>query len=516
MSEQSSRAMVYLVGSGPGDPGLLTLRAVECLQLADFVLYDYLTSQRVLDYAPEGAERLCVDELPGEHPQRWPHIHQRIIEEARRGRTVVHLKGGDPLIFGRGGEEAAELRAAGIPYEIVPGVTAAFAAGACAEIPLTHRAHASAIAIVTGHEHPGKTNSRIDWGALSKFPGTLAVYMAVARLGLIARELIRQGKPPETPVALIHRASTGEQQILTATLADIDEQIRLSGMTSPSLVLIGTVVDLKPAVSWFEARPLLGLRVLVTRPAKQALALTRQLELDGAVPYSMPVIATVAPDEWSGVDLAIEQLQAGRYQWLVFTSANGVAFFFQRLRELGKDARVLCATKIAVIGSSTADALAERHLVPDLVPHSGMNSEALAEALTDQVRGQRVLLAQAAEAREHLRQQLAIVASVESIEVYRQVPEKTDRPDLFDRLRRGEIHAVSLTSPNIAEAFLALCDETIQGRFRSSQIVLVANSPRLARWLAERQFPSEVTADPTNTALIARLRDLKSRRDAAE
>ena len=516
MSEQSSRTTVFLVGSGPGDPGLLTLRAVECLRQADFVLYDYLTSPRILDYAPEGAERLCVDELPGEHPQRWPHIHQRIIEEARRGRTVVHLKGGDPLIFGRGGEEAAELRAAGISYEIVPGVTAAFAAGACAEIPLTHRAHASAIAIVTGHEHPAKTNSRIDWNALSKFPGTLAVYMAVARLGLIAKELIRQGKPPETPVALIHRASTGEQQIIVGTLADIEEKIRLSGMTSPSLVLIGPVVDLKPAVSWFEARPLLGLRVLVTRPARQARHLLRQLELEGAVPYSMPVIEPAAPADWSGVDLAIEQLEAGRYQWLVFTSANGVGFFLDRLRERGRDARLLGGTKIAVIGTATAEALAERHLIADLIPAAGMNSEALADELAERVRGQRVLLAQAAEAREHLRQQLSTVASVEAVTAYRQIAAPTGRTDLFDRLRRGEIHVVSLTSPNIAEAFLAMCDDTILGRFRKGQITLVANSQRLCRWLAERAFPAEVTADPANPALLAKLRELKARRDAGE
>lgn len=508
--------MVYLVGSGPGDPGLLTLRAVECLQRADFVLYDYLTSPRILDYAPPSAERMCVDELPGEHPQRWPHIHKRIIEEASRGRTVVHLKGGDPLIFGRGGEEADELRAAGIPYEIVPGVTAAFAAGAYAEIPLTHRAHASAIAIVTGHEHPGKTNSRIDWEALTKFPGTLAVYMAVARLGLIARELIRLGKEPETPVALVHRASSGEQLILTGTLTDIDEKIRLSGMTSPSLVLIGKVVDLKPTLSWFESRPLLGLRVLVTRPAKQALPLIRQLELNGAVPYSMPAIAIEPPADWTFVDSAIARLEAGDYQWLVFTSANGVAFFFDRLKSLGKDARVLGGVKIAVIGSATAEALAERHLVPDLLPASGMNSESLAMELSERVRGESVLLAQAAEAREHLRSQLVKGTTVDSVAVYRQAPEKTDRPELLDRLRRGEIHAVSLTSPNIAEAFLAKCDATILGRFRAGQIVLVANSPRLVRLLAERGFPSEETLDPTNESLIAKLRELKIRRDSLE
>ncbi|WP_020470312.1 uroporphyrinogen-III C-methyltransferase [Zavarzinella formosa] len=516
MIAKSTRAKVFLVGAGPGDPGLLTLRAVECLQQADFVLYDYLTSTRILDYAPAHAERLCVDELPGEHPQRWPHIHQRIIEEASKGRCVVHLKGGDPLIFGRGGEEAAGLREAGIPYEIVPGVTAAFAAGAYSEIPLTHRAYASAIAIVTGHEHPGKTSTRIDWAALSKFPGTLAVYMAVGRLGLIARELINQGKPADTSVALVHRASTGEQQILMGTLGTIDDQIRLAGMTSPSLVIIGQVVDLKPAVSWFEARPLLGLRVLVTRPSKQAKTLTRQLELDGAVPYSLPVIEAEAPADWSGVDVAVSQLEAGRFSWIVFTSANGVQFFFQRLKEVGKDARVLGGTKIAVIGPSTAEALAEYHLVADLIPSAGMNSETLAAELAERVRGQRVLLAQAAEARELLRQQLSAVAMVETVEAYRQTPAIIENRDVFDRLRRGEIHVVTLTSPNIAKAFLAACDNTIRGRFQRGQITLVANSLRLKQWLAEQNFPAEVTSDPTNAGLMAKLRELKLRRDVGD
>ena len=516
MSELSSRAKVYLVGAGPGDPGLLTLRAVECLQQADFILYDYLTSPRVLDHAPAHAECLCVDELPGEHPARWPHIHQRLIEEAQKGRVVVHLKGGDPLIFGRGGEEAVGLRAAGIPYEIVPGVTAAFAAGAYAEIPLTHRAHASAIAIITGHEHPGKTNTRLDWAALAKFPGTLAVYMAVARLGMIARELIGQGKPADTAVALVHRASSGEQQVVTGTLDTIEERIRLSGITSPSLVIIGKVAELKPAVSWFEARPLLGLRVLITRPAKQAKPLARQLELEGAVPYSLPVIEAEAPADWAGVDAAVAELEAGRHQWVVFTSANGVAFFFQRLKELQKDARVLGGAKIAVIGPATAEALAEFHLFADVVPAEGMNAEALAAELRERVRGQSVLLAQAVEGRETLRELLAEVATVSTAEVYRQTPVVGERRDIFDRLRRGEIHVVSLTSPNIAKAFLALCDETIRGRFRRGQITLVANSPRLGQWLADHDYPAVVTADPTSAGLIAKLRELKHGRDAGE
>lgn len=513
MIDLTQRAKVFLVGAGPGDPGLLTLRAVECLQQADFVLYDYLTSTRALDFVPDHAERLCVDSLPGEHPQRWPYIHQRIIEEAAKGRTVVHLKGGDPLIFGRGGEEAASLREAGIPYEIVPGVTAAFAAGAYAEIPLTHRAVASALAIITGHEHPGKTNSRLDWSALAKFPGTLAIYMGVARLGMICRELLNQGKPVTTPVALIHRASTGEQLVLTGSLTTIEQIVRQSGVTSPSLVLIGDVIDLKPVNSWFEQRPLLGLRVLITRPKKQAKALTRLLDTEGAVPFSLPVIEPVAPATWNAVDEAIGQLATGLFHWLVFTSANGVQFFFNRLRELKRDLRVLGSVKLAAIGTATAEALSEFHLLPDLVPNDEMNSEKLAAELANRAIGQQILIAQASEARDHLRTELSKHAQVTVIHVYQQVKNPAPSAEVLDHLRRGEIHVVSLTSPNIAKAFLEVCDETIIGRIEREQITLVVNSPRLADWLKkEHSLPSVTTADPTNASLLTTLCEINQRR----
>src|SRR5262245_24294601 len=201
---------VYLVGAGPGHPGLLTLRAVECLRLADLVLYDRLVPAELLDHAPPSARRLCVDELPGCHPERWPHIHRTMIDHARQGRTVVRLKGGDPFVFGRGAEEAEALREAGVPFEVVPGVTAALGATACAGVPVTHRQHASAVALITGHEQPGKPGSRLDWAALARFPGTLAFYMPVARLEAIVAALLEQGKPGDTPAAIIHRGSTSQ------------------------------------------------------------------------------------------------------------------------------------------------------------------------------------------------------------------------------------------------------------------------------------------------------------------
>jgi uroporphyrinogen III methyltransferase / synthase len=504
-SEAVRRPFVYLVGAGPGDPGLLTLRAVECLRQADYVLHDYLTSPRLLDFVSPHATFECVDQLPGDHPQRWPVIHRRIIDEAKLGKVVVHLKGGDPLIFGRGGEEAEALREAGIPYEIVPGVTSAFAAGAYAEIPLTHREHASAIAIVTGHEHPGKSNSRLDWGALTHFPGTLAVYMGVARLGSITRELIKRGKPPETPVALVHQASLGEQLTVTGTLGEIEEKVRLAGIASPSLVLIGAVAGLKPETSWFEARPLIGMRVLITRPRRQSSDLIRRLELLGAVPFLMSAIEPAAPADWQPVDDAIHALKDGRFATVVFTSANGVDFFLGRIKTRNLDLRVFGSVQLACIGRATAAKLAEYHLRPDLVPPDDFRSESLAELLKQQASTGPILLAQAAEARDTLRLRLAGVAEVHALSVYSQRDAIVPDSAIFDHLRRGEIHAVTLTSPNIATAFLDACDATILDRFRSGHTVLISNSPRLSAMLSQRGLESQTSADPTVESLIARL-----------
>jgi uroporphyrinogen III methyltransferase/synthase len=512
MADESKFGRVYLVGAGPGDPGLLTLRAVECLRDADFVLYDFLTSPRALDFTRPDAERLCADEIPGEHPQRWPHIHRRIIEEAQNGKTVVHLKGGDPLIFGRGGEEAEAIRAAGIPYEIVPGVTAALAAGAYTEIPLTHRAHASAVAFVTGHEHPGKANSRLDWDALARFPGTLAIYMGVARLGIISRELITRGMSPETPAAFIHQASTGEQRTVVGTLATLEEQVRQAGLTSPSLMLVGPVVTLKPPHSWFEAKPLFGLRVLVTRPRELARDFARKLELFGAVPSILPVLDIRPPADWAPADRTVDRLQSGQYDWLVFTSTNGVTAFLGRLEALGLDARAIGRAQIAAIGTATAQALHEFHLRPNLLPSDEMHSDRLAELLIQRCHGKRVLIACATQARELLRERLAAVATVDVAPVYDQAPGEPSA-EVLDCLRRGEVDVVTLTSPNIARAFLAACDETIRQRLRDGTTRLLGNSQRLADWLNEQGISAFVSNDPTMDGLIASLIQLAGKRE---
>src|SRR5262245_21945987 len=481
---------VFLVGAGPGDPGLLTLRAVECLARADLVVYDKLVPPRLLDFAPPQAERVSVADVPGGHPQRWPFILQRLVDAANQGKVVVRLKGGDPLIFGRGAEEAEELRKAGLPYEIVPGVTAVSAAAAAAEIPVTHRGYASAVALVTGHENPTKSHHDLDWSALARFPGTLAVYMGMARLDLIARVLIEHGKSPDTAAAVIAAASTGEQRRVHASLGELAEAARSAGLHAPALIVIGPAAGQAPELSWFERRPLFGKRVLVTRPREQATDLVRRLEILGAVASALPAVAIEPLEDWSEADARLARLRD--YDWLVLTSVNGVRAFCGRLRATGRDLRVLGDTKLAPIGPGTAEALGEYHLDADLVPPK-YRSESLAAALGERAAGKRILLARADRGREVLRNELARVAEVDQVAVYRQSDAVTADAPALDALRRGEIDYVLLTSSNIARAFLAALDDVCRDRIRDRHTRLVTISPVTSAAVAALHYP--VTAE---------------------
>lgn len=488
---------VFLVGAGPGDPGLLTLRAVECLSLADLVVYDKLVPIRLLDFARSEAERICVADVPGDHPYRWPSIMRLLIEAARQGKTVVRLKGGDPLIFGRGAEEAEELRQAGIPFEIVPGVTALCAAAATTELPVTHRDFSSAVAIVTGHESPTKSPSAVDWAGLARFPGTLAVYMGMARLDQIARALIEHGKPPTTPAAVIALASTGEQRRVQATLADLPDAARAAGLRAPAIIVIGSAVGHMPDRSWFERRPLFGKRVLVTRPRGQSAELIRRLELLGAVPSVLPAIAIEPLDDWCQVDARLEQLSS--YDWLVFTSTNGVQAFFGRLRHSGRDLRALGRIKLAAIGPGTAQALREFHLDADVVPEE-YRSEALAAALVQRAAGQRVLIARADRGREVLMDELSKVATVDQVAVYRQIDAVPANAPAIDALGRGDIDFVTLTSANIARAFLRAVDAGGRQRIIDGHTKLVSISPVTSAAIGDCGFPVAAEARVYTTA----------------
>jgi uroporphyrinogen III methyltransferase/synthase len=484
--------LVFLVGAGPGHPELVTVRAVNCLAQADLVLYDRLVSARILDYAPTHAERVCVTQLAEHHRDRGSRVHEIMVAAARQGKRLVRLKGGDPFLFGRGGEEAEFLRQAGIPFEIVPGVTAGIAAGIFTGIPLTHRFFSSAVALVTGHEVSDKDESALDWAILSRFSGTLVFYMGFARLPKIVHSLIHHGKDPTTPAAMVRLASTAEQQTVEAPLKDLPAKVAAAGLTSPAILLVGPVVALRSKLAWFEQRPLFGKRVLVTRPRHQALDLVRRLEGLGANPVVLPVVDVGPPKDWGPVDQAIAGL--ADYQWLVFTSTNGVQAFFQRLRKNGRDLRTLGNIRLAVIGPGTADALRQYHLEPDLVPPQ-YRSESLALALSEKAQGQRILLARADRGRDLLRAQLSRVATVDPIVVYSQENVVDPNSEVFNYLRRGEIDFVTLTSTNIAKAFFKNLDGDCREHIRRGKTKLISISPVTSAEIKQLGFP--VAAEAT-------------------
>jgi uroporphyrinogen III methyltransferase/synthase len=477
MTVDKSKPLVFLVGAGPGNPGLLTVRGAEVLARADLVLYDQLVPERLLELAPAHAERICVRDLPGTHPDKYPHIHAKLIEVATAGKTVVRLKGGDPLIFGRGGEEAEALRAAGLAYEIVPGVTAALAAGAYLEIPLTHRMYASSIALITGHELPNKPGNKLDWKAIAAFPGTLAIYMGIARLPVIVGELLKYGKPPHTAAGIVERTSTGEQRTVFATLATLEDARRNAGLEAPGLIIIGETVAQRAPKPWFEQRPLFGQRVLVTRPSHQAGNMVRKLEHLGAVVSRMSAIEIREVADFTAVDAALAQIQRGEWDWLVFTSANGVRSLMNRVEAIGRDLRDFGHVKFAAIGPKTADALRDYRLRADVVPQATYSSEGLVAALQPHVAGKRVLLARANRGRDLLREELAKIATVAQVTVYEQVDSVNAEVSVLDSLRRGEIRYVTLPSSNIARNVIRSFDETIRGRVQRGEIRLVAISP---------------------------------------
>lgn len=496
MNPESSQPRVFLVGAGPGCPGLLTLRAAEVLGDADLIVYDQLVPERLLDFAPRSAQKICVRDLPGQHPERYPHIHKLLIETARSGKIVVRLKGGDPLIFGRGGEEAEALRGAGIAYEIVPGVTAALAAGAYLEIPLTHRNHASALALVTGHEMPNKIGNRLDWKALAAFPGTLAVYMGIARLPVIVSELLKHGKAPDTPAAIVERVSWGEQRSVFSRLEDLETARRHAGLEAPGLILIGEAIAQHLDHPWFESRPLFGCRVMVTRPGQQALGMIRKLEHLGAVVSRLSVVEIRDAVDLSPLDRALDQLRNEDWDWLVFTSANGVHSTLRRLESRGRDLRDLGRVKIAVIGPKTAQALNEYRLRADLMPAREYSSEGLAAALSPHVVGQRVLLARANRGRDLLQTELRRVAvRVEQIVAYEQVDSLEPDTETMDALRRGEIRYITLPSSSIARGVLGAFDETIRGRAERGEIKLVAISPETGKAIRAMGYPVAAEAE---------------------
>jgi uroporphyrinogen III methyltransferase/synthase len=448
---------VWLVGAGPGDPGLITVAGLERLREADVIVYDRLVSPRLLEHAREDAELIFMGKVAGKGAHDQAKINDLLVEKAREGRRVVRLKGGDPFVFGRGGEEAEALRAAGVPFEVVPGVTSAAAVPAYAGIPVTHRGLASTFAVVTGHEDPGKDESAIDWGRLATATDTLVLLMGVKTLPEIVEKLIEGGRPPETPVAVIQSGTTPDQRTVTGTLADIVRRVREAGLQPPAITVVGEVVRLRGTLAWFEDRPLFAKRVLITRTRRQASALARLLAEEGAVPIELPAIEIEPSVDEAALEAALDGLRAGAYAWVVFTSANGVEIFFGLMRERDLDARAFTGARVAAIGPATADALAERGISADALPDEYV-AEGVVEALRPHLRpGDRVLVPRAEGARPELIEGLsALGGQVDEVTIYRAAVPKEAPAEALSLLREGGIDIVTFTSSSTVRNLAAL------------------------------------------------------------
>jgi uroporphyrinogen III methyltransferase / synthase len=447
--------VIYLVGSGPGDPGLFTLKGVRCMQEADVVVYDRLAPRALLGYAKPEAEKIYVGKKPSNPTMSQEEIDDLLVEKGRAGMTVVRLKGGDPYIFGRGGEEALALKRAGLPFEVVPGVTSGVAAPAYAGIPVTHKNVATSVAFVTGHEDPTKGSQDVDWDKLASGVDTLVLYMGVGRLEKISTELIGAGRKPDTPVACVRWGTVPEQRTITGTLEDIADRVAEAGLKPPAIIVVGDVVALREkGLDWYERRPLFGRRVVVTRARAQAGELSADLEKLGAKVHEFPTIEISPPEDFGPLDAAIRDLDS--FSLIVFTSVNGVEAFLKRLQHHGLDLRALPrAAKVAAIGPATAERIERAGLRVDVVPEE-YRAEALVDALgTDSLAGERILLPRAKVAREILPEKLREAgAEVVVPPAYESVPSSDGKEELSVRLRSGEVDCVTFTASSTVDNFV--------------------------------------------------------------
>jgi uroporphyrinogen III methyltransferase / synthase len=456
MAEKVKTGQCFLVGAGPGDLGLVTLRARACIEKADVIVYDYLCNPEMLRWAPEAAELIFAGKKAGAHTVSQEEINGLLVQKTRQGRNVVRLKGGDPFLFGRGGEEAQALAAEDLPFVIVPGVTSAIAGPAYAGIPVTHRGRNSHVTFFTGHEDPEKTGSAIDFRALVRLGGTQVMLMGVERIEAIANEMVTHGARKDLPVALIRWATTGRQETLVGSLETIAARAAAVEFTAPAVAVFGDVVSLRDELNWFEDRPLSGKRIVVTRTRAQAGVLTDELRTLGADVIELPTIRIEPPTDLRAFAELVQDAHA--YDWIVFTSPNGVNAFFDLFYKLYDDAREIGGARIAAIGPATAQRIRDFHLKVDLQPE-----EFVAESLAREFRKEggvenlRILIARAEKARDLLPRELsALGAIVDEGFAYRTVPETRDDIGARRRLLEEGADLITFTSSSTVENFLAL------------------------------------------------------------
>jgi len=485
--------IVYLVGAGPGDPGLLTIKGMECIQKAAVLVYDRLVNPELLKYASPDCEMVYVGKSPDRHTLRQEEINQLLVDKAKEKGIVTRLKGGDPFVFGRGGEEAETLRENDIPFEIVPGISSSIAAPAYAGIPVTHRDCASSFAVITGHEDPEKNTSSINWEKLATGVDTLVFLMGVGNLSHIVKNLTKHGRIPTTPVALVRWGTTKRQQTLVGTLENIVDLVAEKGFTSPAVTIVGEVVDLRDTLKWFEDKPLFGKKILVTRARAQASDLSSLLLEQGASVIEFPTIEIQPPESYELLDQAIETIEG--YDWIVFTSVNGVDYFTDRLLMKDKDWRDLRGIKICAIGPKTAEKLLDLGLRIDYVPPE-YRAEGIIEGLKERgITGQKILLARAAVARDILPEQLAALgAQVVVAPTYQTVVPEISQEETKELLQDGNVDLVTFTSSSTVKNFKKLW-EKLQDTSIFQGSLTACIGPITAKTAEEEGFSIDIQAD---------------------
>jgi uroporphyrinogen III methyltransferase/synthase len=485
---------VYLLGAGPGDPGLLTLRARDILAAADTVVYDYLASSGLLEHCRGDAELIYVGKKGGDHTMGQQEINALLVDKARSGRSVARLKGGDPYVFGRGAEEVEELVAAGVSFEVVPGVTSAVAAPAYAGIPLTHRLYSSSVTFITGHEDPSKKQSAHNWPALAASSSTLVFFMGVKNLSSITSNLIQAGMEKKTPAALVRWGTTCRQKTLAATIADIAPKAKEAGFKAPALLVVGHVVSLRDTLSWYEHKPLLGKGVVVTRAREQASALLQLVQEYGACCYQFPTIAISPLEDTKAVEQAVDRLAA--YDWCIFTSVNGVKHFWSVLEAKGLDSRALGRAKIGAIGPATAKALQGKGINPDVVPAKYVAESVLDSLKEKGIAGQKVLIPRAKKAREILPQELIRAgAEVDVVPVYQTELAEQSGEEIVQGLQKGDIHYITFTSSSTVENFFRLVPAETLWDFVPDRVRLACIGPITAKTLERYGFSAQIQPD---------------------
>ena len=496
----NNHGIVYIVGAGPGDRKLITLKAVECLQRADVVIYDLLLNDALLNHCPPHAEKIQAPD-PRIRTTRQTELNQLLVQHAKAGKTVVRLKGGDPYVFGRGGEEALVLTEAGIPFEIVPGITAAIAATAYAGIPVTHRDYASSVAFVTGHSAALRPDSNINWEHLATAVDTLVVYMGVAHLSQIVDRLTTHGRNPQTPVSLIRVGTTPQQRVIQGTLADIVQKVADAQLKSPAVIIVGAVNQLREYLRWFDTKPLFGKRVLVTRARAQASEFAALLEANGAEVIQFPTITIQPIRENPPLTAAIAALS--QYGWVIFTSVNAVEIFYERLRENGKDARAFGASKICAVGKKTVAALNRIGIHPDFVPTQSRGSTIAAEI--QDVAGEKILLPRAKIAPPELPDALrAKAARVDDIPLYDTLTVANENRDAIEaQLLNGDIDIVTFTSSSTVTNFLDVFPIETLANVRVAVIGPATQAAAVARGVQVDIVAREATIESLVAAIIA-------------